>query len=70
MACWVMLDKVVAEVISSWSPVDDEFILFDAITDPLETGVHRSGFVLFEGMVGNAGSGRVISFDWVQHATF
>ncbi len=58
MRCWVMLGEVVAEVLTAWSPVDDELVLLiDSIANPVEAHVHCAGFALLEGVVCDSGSG-------------
>ena len=57
----VMLGEVAAKIFGPGSPIYDELVLLDAVADPVEA--HRAGFALLEGVVGDAGGGRVVGFD-------
>jgi hypothetical protein len=59
----MVLDEVVAKILSSRLPVHNELVLLDAIADPVEPYVHGVGLALFECVVGNTKSGGVVSFD-------
>lgn len=42
----VMFGEVITEVVSSFTPVYEELVLFDAILDPVKSHVHRFGLTL------------------------
>ena len=56
----VMLGALVAPVESSRSPIEVKLILGGMAAQPLKTHVHQFGLVRHDGVVSNAGNGRVI----------
>ena len=56
--------EVVCKVFGSFSPVDKELSLFDAISDPVKTHVHGLGATLFDRFVADAGGACIIGLDW------
>jgi hypothetical protein len=40
MDWWMLLGEIIGIIIRSFSPVDDELSLGDAVTDPVEAHVH------------------------------
>ena len=72
VGCGVVFCEVVGEVFVSWSPVDQELALLDAVLYPIESHVHGFGFALSDSAVGDASGGRVIGLNgrcrlWVMH---
>ena len=57
-----MLGEIVGFVGGSWSPVDSEFSLFDAVSDSIEAHVNGFRADLFAGFVEDGGSGCIIGF--------
>ena len=53
----MVFGMVVAEVFGTWAPVDQKLALTNAILNPVKMHVHCFGAFLFDGVVGETGSG-------------
>ena len=58
-----MFCVVIAFVVGAGAPVDKELTLVDTVTNPVEAHFHGAGTFLFDGVIGDAGCGGVVSFD-------
>ena len=54
MCSWVMLGKIVRQIINARSPVDKEVALLDSVAHPIEAHVNRFGAALADGGVDDA----------------
>lgn len=73
MGSGMMLGKIVSAIEDAFFPVDVELALADAIADPIEAHVNGFGALLLHGVVGDAGSGAVVSDNgrgWLRMAEF
>ena len=59
----MMLGEVISLVVASRLPIDVKLALPDAIADPVKPHVDCLGTLLFDGVIGNAGSGTVVGLD-------
>ena len=59
----VMFGEVIGSIIFSLAPVNDELVLFDSVTDPIETLVDGFGSTLFYSVVGDSSGSAVICLD-------
>ena len=55
-----MLGEVVAEIFTSWLPVDQDMALFDTVSNPLESHVYCLGTFLLDCVIRNSGSTLVV----------
>ena len=69
----MVFGEVVSLVEAAFFPVDVELTLADAVADPIKPHVDGLGALLFDGVIGDAGGGAVVSLDrrrWLGMAKF
>ena len=60
----VMFCKIIGTIVGASAPVYGEFALAYAVFDPINTHVHRLGASLFDCVIQNAGSARIVGLYW------
>ena len=58
-----VLCKVIGEIIATCFPMDCELDLFDSVSNPVEVHVNGFGSFLFDRVIGDAFSTRVVCLD-------
>ena len=59
----VVFGEVVAKVVVTFGPVDEELTLVDTVADPVEAHVHGFGATLGYGVIGDAGGCTIVRLD-------
>ena len=59
----MMLGEIVRTIEDAFFPVDVKLALADSVADPIETHIDCLGALLFDGVVGNAGSSAIVGND-------
>ena len=59
----MVLGKIISQVVSSSPPVDNELTLVDPVSDPIKSHVNGLGTSSLDGVIGNASSTGIVSFD-------
>ncbi len=59
----MVLGEVVSQVLSSRAPVNDEVILSDAVTHPIEAHVYGFGAALFDGVINDTCRAGIVRLD-------
>ena len=73
MGRWVMLGEIISLVEATAFPIDVKLTLSDTVSNPVKTHVDSFGSFLFDGVIGDAGSGAVVCLDgsrWLRMAKF
>ena len=63
MQCWVVLRKVICQIIFGWCPVEEELVLRFAVAKPVVPHVDGFGSFLFDGFMDETQGGGVIEAD-------
>jgi hypothetical protein len=61
MGWGVMLGKVVSQIVGATAPMDKEFLLLDAIADPIKAHVNGFGMPLLDCVINDTGSTQALS---------
>ena len=56
----MMFCEVIGKVLGAFAPIDLELFLLDSVLNPVETHINGFGAALFDGFVGDTGSGGVV----------
>ena len=60
----VMLGVIVTHVLEAGMPMDTELLAGNLISNPEVAHFHGARSLAFDGVVGNAGGGGVVTVDW------